>query len=48
MRLILEIEASDDIQYIEKILAQLKPYLSKVEYPQPITPAPKLKRNNFV
>ena len=34
MRLILELEETDDLQHLERIIALLKPYLPKVQYPE--------------
>jgi hypothetical protein len=34
MRLILELEETDDLQYLERVIALLKPYLPEIQYPE--------------
>ena len=34
MRLILEIEKSDDLQHLKRVLTLLKSYLLKIQYPE--------------
>ena len=33
MKLILELEDTDDLQHLERVIALLKPYLPKIRYP---------------
>lgn len=33
MRLILEFEETDDMQHLERVIALLKPYLPRIQYP---------------
>jgi len=34
MRLILELEETDDLHHLERVIALLKPYLPKILYPE--------------